>query len=402
MDIRCLCQYNHHTIVHSDIVMSACYYDHNIVSWVRILIVAVLPFDVCIFHTGIEICDHQANAIYCIARIIAPSWKIVGSALSIHRHVMNNMYQDGRENHIVISEKLIKHWFETEPAASVHVLLDILNDPYIRDDLKKEITLIQANLSGIRVRYPDIYPRPVAENYTCMIVKVIKILNNFPNAHEELLLLLKYYPDKNTVNNELFKNTKNAGEIVDTLYNEGLLSPINVNKLHFLVKSIECNEAQKAIEAYERLIDDEPIADELMWCLGQCQSPDRCLLYARLISDPKIVTYHDLKKAKAAVSEFRDVPMHSMTDELIGKGSAILFWEISEEDAEKTHFSKSIPLSLKQTLREAKIIELGICYKGKQESIYVDQLVVTTGNAGMFITSMYLHICIYYAKTPLL
>ena len=344
-----------------------------------------MPFDASIFHVGIEICDHQANAIYCIARIIAPSWKLVSGALNIPRHVINNIYEDGKKNCVVISEKLIKYWFETESAASVHVLLNILDEPYIMDELKEKITLIQTNLSGMPVNYPDIFPRPIAENYTCMKIKVIKILKSFPDAHEELLLLLQYYPDKNTINKELFKNTKNANEVIDTLENEGLLSPINIHKLLFLVKSINCIQAQKAIEAYEESIDDKPITDELMWCLGQCQSPRRCFLYARLIGDPKISTYRDLKKAKAGISQFADVPVHNMIDTLQGKGSTIIFWEISEEDAQKTYFSQCVPLSLKQTLCEANIIELGICYKEKQQSVYVEQLVVTRGIKGMYV-----------------
>ena len=298
--------------------------------------------------------------------------------MNIPRHVINNIYQDKAKNCIVISEELIKYWFKTEPEASVHLLLDILDDQYIKDDLKEKITLIQANLNGMSVKYPDIFPRPIAENYTRMIVKVIKILNNFPNAHEELLLLLRYYPDKNKVNNDLFENTKNAGEIVDTLINEGLVSPININKLHFLVESIECTEAQKVIETYEQSIEDKPIADELMWCLGQCQSPDRCLLYARLIGDPKIITYHDLKRAKSTMSKCADIPMHNMTDKLKGKGSTIIFWEISKEDAQNFCLCKSVPLSLKQALGEANIIEFGFCHDEKQESIHVDQLLVTS------------------------
>ena len=341
-------------------------------------------------------CNHQANAVYCIARIFAPSWRLVSGALNIPRHVINEIYKNEKSNCVIICEKLIEYWFKTRSEANIYVLIDILNEPYIRDELKDKITLIQANLNGLPVQYPDIFPRPIAENYTCMIVKVLEILEKFPQAHKKFLRYLKYYPD--TVNNKLFENTKNVEEIVDTLINEGQLSPINVNKLHFLAKSINCTKAKEAIEKYEELIEDKPINDELMWCLGQCQSPDRCLAYVRLIGDPKFVTYGDLKNAKAAASMYTDIPVHNMDEKLKGKGSTFIFWKISEEDAEKVHLSTRVSLSIKQTLHKAKIIEIGICYKEKHESICVEQLLVVTGYEGKLITSyvakltyMYIH-----------
>lgn len=330
-------------------------------------------------------CNHQANAIYCIARIFAPTWRLVSGALNIPRHVINDIYKT-ETNCIIICEKLIKYWFETRSEANIYVLIDILNEPYIQDELKDKITLIQANLNGLSVQYPDIFPRPIAENYTSMIVQVIEILENFPQAHKKLLQYLKYYPDKIKVNNKLFQNTKNVADIVDTLIDEGQLSPININKLHFLTKSINCIEAKEAIEKYEQSIENKPIADELMWCLGQCQSPDRCLAYVRLIGDPKIVTYHDLKNAKTAASNYMDIPMHNMDENLKGKGSIFIFWKVSKEDAKTVHLSETVPLSIKQALCKAKIIEIGICYKEKHESIHVEQLTVMTSYKGMLIT----------------
>lgn len=357
-------------------------------------LVMYVQFHVCLLclFVGIrrEICDHQANAVYCIARVFAPVWKLVSAALDIPHHVISNIYDTDKNNPIAICEKLIKYWFETRSEANIHVLLHILDEPYLKDELKDKITLIQANLSGMAVKYPDIFPRPVADNYTQMIVQVIKILEKFPNAHEELLLYLRYYPDKVKVNNHLFEKTKNVREIVDTLVDEGLLSPINVNKLYFLVESINCIEAKKEIERYELSIQDKPIADELMWCLGQCQSPEKCFVYARWIGDPKIVTYRDLQRAKAGMSMYMGIPVHNMVDDVKGKGSVIVFWRITEEDAQKLHLSKVVPLPLKETLLSANITEIGICFKEKQESIFVDQLSVATSSEGTYVHN-YVH-----------
>lgn len=322
--------------------------------------------------------DFQANLIFCIARIFAPAWKVLSGALSIPSHVTNDIYAR-EKNPVLICEELVKHWFETTSGANVHVFLELLNQPYLKDDLKQEIPLLQATVNGKPVSYPDFFPRPIAKAYTRMIVKVIKILKTFPNAHEDedILLHLRCYPNKIKVNNELFINTKDASEIVDILINKGMLSPINVSKLLFLVKSIECRDAEKEIESYESSIEDKPIADELMWCLGQCQSPDRCYLYARLIEDPKIVTYRDLK-----MSKYADISVHNIVEERIGQGSTFIFWKIPEEDASKLQLSKVVPLSLKQLLCDANIIESGFCYKEKQKSLVVKQLAI---NDGMYV-----------------
>ena len=312
-----------------------------------------------------KLCDHKVNQICCISGRLAFQWILVALVLKIPDEVINTIDKT-ETNPILKCERLLTYWFENHHGASIESLLEILNKPYLMHELKGSIKLSQADRDIIE---HNMVSSKIAQNYADMLFELIQLLRKHSDSFNIILEHLELHPH---VKFKPFENAKSIKEIVKTLENEGHLSPLNVEFLNWLVKSIP--EAQTVIKNYEESIYDEPIADELQWCMKQCQSTDRSFVYAKILGDPHIITYRDLQRSKKAVSDFTGISESEMSIKLKGKGSIFLFWKIPEQIAERSQLPHAASLRIKYELDEAKIVGVGICYKEHNQYVLVSQL----------------------------
>jgi len=295
-------------------------------------------------------------------------WKLVALALSIPSDYISAVHKK-ESNSVRKCQEILQYWFDINGDESISLLNEILNQSFIQDELK----LFGGAAGG--GDYPDAFQSKIKGNYTEMIVKLTKILGKGAEYLSEILIRLKHYP--HDIDTSCFENVKTIDDVFLILRKKELLSTIDISILKYLVKHIDCKEALNAIEEYEESIKDEPIAEELSWCMKQCQSPDRHFIYTRIKGNPLIVTYGDLKLAKETVSKYLQISESDLIVKRKGNGSVILFWDIPEELAKTIHLRRVVSVSTKQELSDANIIEIGICVKQSKSNIYVEEIAVS-------------------------
>lgn len=317
-----------------------------------------------------EICDHKMNTVYSIASRYSTVWKLVALALGTPPNFITKVYKKESDS-VQKCQEILQYWFDINGEGSIDLLYESLDHSFIGDELKS---------SGVSLHgaHPDYsFQNKIRENYTEMIVKLIKVLDKRPEYLQEILLRLQHYPgDVDT-----YESVKTINDIFSTLKRKGQLSTLDLSKLKYLIKHIGCKEGQYFIEEYEESIKDEPIADELSWCLKWCQDPDRYYIYARIKGDPRIITYGQIKMAKEAVSNYVQESESNLMLKCKGKGSVILFWDVPEEIAKNLQLPKVTSLSIKQDLCNANIIEVGICIKQRKSHIFVEEIVVSAASS---------------------
>jgi len=326
------------------------------------------------------------NDLMNLTPLIGSKWGLVGTKLGISDDALTRISSIGDD--IKCSAKMLKIWLSTKPFPTWGDLLEVLELPYvglldIAQKLKARIVSCSVVRNGFRQSNGLSFKVPTesSKKYICLMVDLVELLP--PDSWRKMKTALEHFEEpisslySEEMDTAVYENVRNVSEMLKSLKKHGLLSPVELGWLKFLVDDVvKCPEASKRIKKYEAAIESDTLLGKVNFANNQRPTEDTAMLYCRTEIQPETATCQNIKLAKAGCTSYVGVQAHEAVLHSVQVGSIIFFWKIPLRKAMKLKLSKSVSLETKRMFDIANILDISVMVGDSYESVSVEDMSV--------------------------
>ena len=317
-----------------------------------------------------------------VVPLIQEKWSDIGTMLKFSTNELNKFCHTADKHQISFQSRntfcciqMLKQWLKESDNASVDVLINAIDVPYIglcnkvsriKTILTSEYLATSVNTEEVTTNPPEKFEQP----YIDMKAKFCLALTNSRFTVSDMLV----YVNLCNIKSEIFEKITDYISLIKALEEHDLAGKTDLSWLKYIATCSNCLKATEIIEEYESLL----FSDKVIWSTVHLKGT---YLVGKISKSSEFITIKDISNAKSAASRIVNLEETDSKLDSSEVESVIFYWRVIKDVS--INIPNFITASVKKQCIDAHLTHVGVMMDRKLNLKCIDEF------AGMYFICLY-------------